>query len=145
MGTIAWRSAGAGMVAPALVLATWQAVAALGWVNPQVLPSPGAVVEKWFDYLLPLQPYAPTQGSWLAWALSGELLRDALGSLYRVVTGFVIGAGLALPLGLAMGASPRVYLCLNPLVQLLRPIPRYKYPALSPEEEEASLPLQATP
>ena len=39
-----WRQAAVGMVVPALVIALWQAVAMLGWVNPQVLPSPLAVV-----------------------------------------------------------------------------------------------------
>ena len=131
MGKVAWREVGVGMVVPALVIALWQAVAMLGWVNPQVLPSPLAVVQKWIAYLLPLQPYAADQGSWLAWALSGELIHDSLGSLYRVVVGFAIGAGLALPLGLSMGASPRVYAWMNPLVQLLRPIPPIAYIPLS--------------
>jgi NitT/TauT family transport system permease protein len=131
LGTVDWREVGVGMVVPAVVIALWQAVAMLGWVNPQVLPSPLAVVEKWIAYLLPLQPYAADQGSWLAWALSGELIHDSLGSLYRVVVGFAIGAGLALPLGLSMGASPRVYAWMNPLVQLLRPIPPIAYIPLS--------------
>ncbi|KQW96376.1 sulfonate ABC transporter permease [Massilia sp. Root418] len=129
MGRIAWREVGVGLVVPALVIALWQAVAMLGWVNPQVLPSPLAVVEKWIAYLLPMQPY--TEGNWLLWALSGELIHDSLGSLYRVVVGFAIGAGLALPLGLSMGASARVYAWLNPLVQLLRPIPPIAYIPLS--------------
>jgi NitT/TauT family transport system permease protein len=126
-----WRQAAVGMVVPALVIALWQAVAMLGWVNPQVLPSPLAVVEKWIAYLLPLQPHDPAAESWLSWAVSGELITDSIGSLYRVVVGFVIGAGLALPIGLAMGANPRVYDWLNPLVQLLRPIPPIAYIPLS--------------
>jgi NitT/TauT family transport system permease protein len=85
------------------------------------------VVDKWLAYLLPLQPYDRAAGSWLAWAVSGELIVDALGSLYRVAVGFAIGAGLALPLGLAMGANARMYRWLNPLVQLLRPIPPIAY------------------
>jgi NitT/TauT family transport system permease protein len=129
MGKIAWREIGVGLIVPAVVIAAWQAVAMLGWVNPQVLPSPLAVVEKWIAYLLPMQPY--TEGNWLQWALSGELIHDSMGSLYRVVVGFVIGAGLALPLGLAMGASARVYAWMNPLVQLLRPIPPIAYIPLS--------------
>ena len=122
------REIGIGMVVPAVVIAIWQAVAMLGWVNPQVLPSPVAVVQKWIAYLLPLQPYAPGgEHSWLGWAVSGELVVDSLTSLYRVALGFAIGAGLALPLGLAMGASARVYAWFNPLVQLLRPIPPIAY------------------
>ncbi|MFP5393376.1 MAG: ABC transporter permease [Gammaproteobacteria bacterium] len=119
------KEIGVGLVAPVLVVALWQWVAMRGWVNPQVLPSPAAVVERWMAYLLPLQPYA--DGNWLAWALSGELVVDSLSSLYRVVLGFAIGAGLALPLGLAMGASERAYAWFNPLVQILRPIPPIAY------------------
>jgi NitT/TauT family transport system permease protein len=124
-----WREIGIGLVVPAVVIAIWQAVATMGWVNPQVLPSPLAVVEKWIAYLLPLQPH--TEGSKLAWYFSGELIHDSIGSMYRVLVGFAIGAGLALPLGLSMGASARVYAWFNPLVQLLRPIPPIAYIPLS--------------
>src|SRR5204862_7951266 len=53
--------------------------------------------------------------------------RDAAATLLRVAVGFAIGAGLALPLGLWMGARDRVYEVFNPLVQLLRPIPPIAY------------------
>jgi NitT/TauT family transport system permease protein len=129
MGARAWREMGVGLVLPVVVVALWQAVASLGWVNPQVLPSPLAVVQKWIAYLLPLQPYGG--GNYVAWMFSGELIGDAMGSMYRVLVGFVIGAGLALPLGLAMGANARVYAWFNPLVQLLRPIPPIAYIPLS--------------
>jgi NitT/TauT family transport system permease protein len=128
---VAWREAGVGLVVPAVVILAWHLAAQYELVNPQVLPSPLAVVAKWIEYLLPLQPHDPATQSWLAWALSGELIHDSLGSLYRVVVGFLVGAGLALPVGLAMGASPRVYAWLNPLVQLLRPIPPIAYIPLS--------------
>jgi NitT/TauT family transport system permease protein len=120
---------GVGLIVPALIIGVWQAVTMAGLVNPQVLPSPLAVVQKWIAYLLPLQPYS--DGSYLAWMFSGELVVDSLGSMFRVVSGFAIGAGLALPLGLLMGASARVYAWFNPLVQLLRPIPPIAYIPLS--------------
>ena len=126
-----WRRAGSGLVAPAVIIALWQACAMLGWVNPQVLPSPLAVVAKWIEYALPLTAFDPAAGSWLAWAVSGELLADTLGSMYRVVVGFLIGAGLALPLGLSMGSSRTMYAWLNPLMQVLRPIPPIAYIPLS--------------
>ena len=122
-----WRQSATGAVVPILIVVLWQASAMLGWVNPQVLPSPVAVVSKWIEYLLPLTVYDPAASSWLGWALSGELLGDTLSSLYRVVVGFAVGAGLALPLGLMMGASQRMYAWLNPLMQVLRPIPPIAY------------------
>jgi NitT/TauT family transport system permease protein len=122
-----WREVGAGLIVPIVLIALWQTASSLGWVNEHVLPSPWAVVTRWVAYLLPAKPFVEFEGSWLAWAISGELILDASGSMYRVVVGFVIGAGLALPLGLAMGASPRVYAWLNPLAQVLRPIPPIAY------------------
>ncbi|MBQ5949046.1 ABC transporter permease [Massilia sp. ST3] len=121
-----WKETGAGLVAPVLAIALWHAVAQAGLVNPQVLPAPLDVARKWIAYLLPLDAY-DGQAGWIAWALSGELVVDTANSLYRVVAGFAIGAGLALPLGLAMGASSAVYAWMNPLVQLLRPIPPIAY------------------
>ena len=125
--TQGWRQAATGLVAPVVIIALWQACAMLGWVNPQVLPSPLAVVSKWIEYALPLSAFDPAAGSWFAWALSGELLHDTMGSMYRVVVGFLIGAGLALPLGLSMGSSRTMYAWLNPLMQVLRPIPPIAY------------------
>ena len=126
-----WREAGAGLIVPVILLAVWQTASSMGWVNPHVLPSPLAVVQRWIAYLLPQVPYAEATGSWLAWTVSGELIVDSIGSMYRVIVGFLIGAGLALPLGLMMGASPRVYAWLNPLAQVLRPIPPIAYIPLS--------------
>jgi len=123
-----WRELLVGMVAPVLALGLWQWVAMMGWVDPLVLPAPLDVWRKWVAYLLPLTPYAGyTGGGWLRWALSGELPMDIYTSMVRVAVGFAIGAGLALPLGLAMGASPLVYAWMNPLVQILRPIPPIAY------------------
>lgn len=121
----AWRRSAIGLVVPALAIAVWQASCVWGKIDPQMLPSPLAVAQKWLAYLLPLQPHA--EGSWLAWAVSGEMILDSITSMYRVVLGFLIGAGLALPLGLAMGASERVYTWFNLTMQLLRPIPPIAY------------------
>ncbi len=59
------------------------------------------------------------------------MLSDAYASLYRVLGGFAIGAGLALPLGLLMGTDKRVYALFDPIVQFLRPIPPIAYIPLS--------------
>src|SRR5687767_5616167 len=112
---------------PALVLATWHALSALEIINPQILPSPLAVLRRWLEYAQPTQAYDAAQTGYLAWLASGELWHDTWASLTRVVGGFAIGAGLALPLALVMGANATVYGFLNPLVQVLRPIPPIAY------------------
>jgi NitT/TauT family transport system permease protein len=116
-----------GLAAPLLLITIWQVVCQAGWVSPQALPSPYAVGLKWIEYLLPSQPYDPAIQTWWMWLLSGELLRDAGGSLWRVILGFMLGFVLALPLGLVMGANARLRDFANPLIQVLRPIPPIAY------------------
>ncbi|AHB76217.2 MULTISPECIES: ABC transporter permease [Pandoraea] len=113
-----------GVLIPLAVLALWQIVTGLGWINPIILPSPLAVVAKWWQYLKPTVTMAEGFGAWLQ---SSELLMDATHSLYRVVMGFLAGTVIALPLGLLMGTSTRVYGLFNPLVQVVRPIPPIAY------------------
>ena len=115
------------LIVPVLVLAVWQAAASRGLVSPQALPSPVSVVVRWWQYLTPVEPFDPATGTRLAWLFSGELVGDAMASVYRVLLGFLIGTGLALPLGLLMGASERTYVLMNPMVQVLRPIPPSAY------------------
>lgn len=116
-----------GIWVPLLVVLVWQGISELGWINVQVLPSPWAVITKWIEYLKPLEPYTPEKGSYLSWMFSGELPHDLWASFYRVFVGVLIGGGLGLPLGLLMGASRVGYDYLNPLVQVLRPIPPIAY------------------
>ncbi len=88
----------------------WEILCRVARVSPAILPPPSQVARKWWEYLV-----------------TGELPRDAVATLFRVAVGFVIGAGLALPLGLWMGARERIYELFNPIVQLLRPIPPIAY------------------
>ena len=116
-----------GVAIPATAVAVWQLLSMLGYVNPLILPAPSAVLVRWYQYLAPMEPYDPAKMSCAVWVFSGELIHDAYASLYRVVVGFLIGAGLALPLGLAMGANEKVYKFFDPLLQVLRPIPPIAY------------------
>ncbi|HSN16202.1 MAG TPA: ABC transporter permease [Anaeromyxobacteraceae bacterium] len=111
------------LLLPAIFVAAWEGISRAGWVSPIILPPPSQVLVRWLAYASPPEPFDPAQGSRLAWLFSGELVGDAVTSLMRVGVGFAIGAGLALPLGLLMGARPRVYELLNPMVQIVRPIP----------------------
>ena len=116
-----------GIIVPLVAVLLWEGAARAGFFSPVVLPAPSAVAIKWWQYLAPAMPWDSAQQSWLAWLFSGEMIDDAIGSLYRVVVGFIVGAVLALPLGLLMGASTRIYALCNPLVQVLRPIPPIAY------------------
>jgi NitT/TauT family transport system permease protein len=114
------------LAAPVLILGIWQLLSSLGWIKPVILPSPVAVVERFWLYLLPGQTFAESAGlADFLW--SSELLSDVVASLRRVVLGFLTGAGLALPLGLLMGSDRRIEGFFNPVVQFLRPIPPIAY------------------
>jgi NitT/TauT family transport system permease protein len=122
------RAAGLGrsLLVPVVLLLAWEGISRAGWVTPLILPSPTAVALRWWTYLAPAVPYQP-ETSRLAWLVSGELPGDAATSLLRIAAGFALGAGLALPLGLVMGARPLAYQLFNPVLQLLRPIPPIAY------------------
>jgi ABC-type nitrate/sulfonate/bicarbonate transport system permease component len=88
------------------LLLGWHAVTAAGIVHPFLLPSPYDVLVEGWDL-----------------ARSGVIVRFAGVSLLRVLEGFAIGAGLAIPLGMIIGrVEPIADLC-DPLLELARPVP----------------------
>lgn len=78
----------------------------LSLLNPQTLPGPVEVAAK-FGQLIS----------------NGTLLPDIGASLSRVLIGFVIGTGLAIPLGFLMGWYRPVRAILEPWTQFFRMIP----------------------
>ena len=87
-------------------LALWWLIASAGLVNPVLLPAPGEV----FDSLVAL-------------TLDGTLPNHIRASLVRVVEGFLMALAVALPVGVAMGMSQIVRGVLEPILELIRPIP----------------------
>jgi NitT/TauT family transport system permease protein len=55
-------------------------------------------------------------------AQQGTLLEHVAASLFRVGTGYLLAAALAIPLGILMGWFNGLFVALNPLTQILRPI-----------------------
>ena len=96
-------------------------------IAPQILPPPTAVFAKFVESIWPQEKFDPTKMKYAQWLVSGELIHDSISSMARVLVGFLIGGGLGLILGLAMGASDRVFKLMNPLMQILRPIPPIAY------------------
>ena len=82
---------------------------------PQIFPTPVAVVIALKDLLIAPGP----QG--VAWA--GELLGNTLISLWRVLVGFCIAAVSGVFLGIIIGWWPRARDLLEPVIEILRPIP----------------------
>jgi NitT/TauT family transport system permease protein len=114
-------------ILPVGLLLIWEVLTQSGIINPQVLPAPSQIFLRWVAYVKPMLSYQEAHMGYVAWICSGELPHDTFATFYRVVVGFCIGAGLALPLGLFMGTVDSVYKLFNPLIQILRPIPPIAY------------------
>jgi ABC-type nitrate/sulfonate/bicarbonate transport system permease component len=97
-----WAWAAGGIV---LFLGLWTG-ASLKIDNAVLLPDPVAVIEGFFSLLS-----------------DGTLISDVGASMRRVLGGFAIAAGLAVPLALLMAFSRRMGLLLSPVITFLRPIP----------------------
>jgi ABC-type nitrate/sulfonate/bicarbonate transport system permease component len=98
---------GVGLATVALLLAGIEAAVDAGLVKRALLPPPSAVWAVLTDLLA-----------------SGDAF-DPLGqTLARLAQGFAIGAALAVLVGLLMGHSGAVHDLLEPLVELIRPLPK---------------------
>ncbi len=104
----AWLGPG---VLIALVLLLELAVRA-GWINAVLVPPPSAVVQRLYTVIADGRIFAP------------------LGrTMYLLVLAYAIGCLLAIALGVLMGRFRPVHGLLEPLVEVLRPLPK---PALLP-------------
>lgn len=93
----------AGLVA---FLLTWEGITLLGAVHPQFLPSPVQVAETLFSLLRTM-----------------SFLADVAVSVFRVMTGFVLAALVAVPLGIYMGGFRPLEAALAPIVGFIRYLP----------------------
>lgn len=108
------------VASPLLALAVWQLLVNLGVVSLDSFTSPIRVMAALKEVLL-------EENS----ALRGSLLSHVWASIQEVALGFLLAAGLGVPLGLLMGWSRIAYNFLDPLVELLRPIPPTAWVAIS--------------
>jgi taurine transport system permease protein len=96
------------------IFLAWYAVARYRLVSELFVPDPASVWEAFVDVL--------TEG------YRGQTLARHLGdSLYRVVAGFALAVVTAVPLGLAIGYSPRIRAMVDPLIEFYRPLPPLAY------------------
>ena len=101
-----WLAALAPWALPAALIVLWQVAARLGWLSSRILPEPWAVAKAFWTL-----------------AASGELWLHLKTSLWRAVSGFVIGASLGLALGLLTGSFRRAETLLDTTLQMIRNIP----------------------
>ena len=88
------------------IIVVWQSFETAGWINAVVLPAPATILER-FHVLI----------------ASGDLLKQIVVSLTRVLKGFVLAAAAGISLGIVIGLSRRCFRITDLLIQLVRPIP----------------------
>ncbi len=74
---------------------------------------------KWFV----LPPPTDVFVAMVAMVMNGEIFVNAGWSLLRVLLGFAVAAVIAIPLGVAMGWSSEISLVVDPIIEIIRPIP----------------------
>jgi sulfonate transport system permease protein len=92
---------------PAALIGLWQLAASRSWIDPRLYPSPSDVVTKIDDLVE-----------------DGELLHHLWVSVQRIVLGYLLGAGSAVAVGLAMGANRLLRAALEPLLTALYTVPK---------------------
>ena len=97
------------LISPIIFVLVWEILAIL-INNAFILPRVGPILE------VLIHPFVDIQGS-------GSLVENAAISLTRVTTGFLLGALVAIPLGVMMGRFSMLDQLVDPLIQILRPIP----------------------
>ncbi|MES2072281.1 MAG: aliphatic sulfonate ABC transporter permease SsuC [Pseudomonadota bacterium] len=91
---------------PVVLLLVWQASSQLGWLSSRILPEPLAVARAFWTL-----------------AVSGEIWLHARTSLWRAISGFAVGGGLGLLLGLLTGSFKSAETLLDTSLQMIRNIP----------------------
>ena len=91
---------------PVLIVAGWQVASMAGWLSSRILPEPWAVVK-----------------AFAALAASGEMAQHVTKSTGRALSGFALGGGLALLLGLLTGSLRWAETLLDSTLQMVRNVP----------------------
>ena len=100
-------SAWPGLVVLVLLLAGLEAAVDAGLIRRVLMPPPSAIAPVLWGLLV-----------------SGEVLDPLFATLRLVFAGFFIGSVIGVAAGLAMGWFPAMFRLLEPLVELMRPIPK---------------------
>ena len=110
-----WQRIGRRLIVPLALIGLWQYASSSGFFDPSFVPSPTTVLGSWAQWIFgPKSEFAWYSGTWVTYV--------ALSS-WRVLIGFAIAAGTGIAIGILIGWFELVSDLLDPLVQLLRPIP----------------------
>lgn len=109
-----WKMLAVSLLSVGLVLLIWFIITALQWVSPIFLPSPQAVFHKFIE--------VSQQGF-----MKATLWQHLASSMSRVLIALFAAIIVGVPIGLWMGLNKWARAVIDPLVELLRPIPPLAY------------------
>jgi NitT/TauT family transport system permease protein len=93
-----------------LALLFWECASAFGWVDAVSVPRVTTILGSWWQDLA-----------------SGTIPAQLLPSLRRILFGLGLAIAIGMPLGLLMGVNRLAYRMLEPITELIRPIPSAAY------------------
>jgi ABC-type nitrate/sulfonate/bicarbonate transport system permease component len=102
----------------AVILIWWVVTGGLQLFTPLVLPSPDTVAQAAWQLI-----FAPDLGLFSGGVYNGNLIGHALISTGRVALGFGTAVSVAIPLGVVIARSRKLEPYIEPVLQILRPIP----------------------
>lgn len=92
-------------------LVIWELAVKAGYIESSIFPSPSMIASRAFELLLSTGPS------------KGMLANNIMTSLYRALIAFVLSLIIAIPLGFALGISPKSYKWLSPILSVMLPLP----------------------
>lgn len=101
------------LIGAVVVVAAWQLAFSVHAFPTAIFPSPGQVAIAWFLWIF-------GSGNDL---YAGTWLESALTSAERVVAGYGAAAALGISIGVIIGYFRLLFISVDPLIQLFRPIP----------------------
>jgi ABC-type nitrate/sulfonate/bicarbonate transport system permease component len=107
---VIWNTRLVGVVFIGVLLILWEIAAAYAIFPPMSFPRFSAIIATWWRLLI-----------------SGELLGEVLPSLWRMFAGYFIGVVLGVAVGVLMSYVRFFYNLLEPITEILRPIPSPAY------------------
>ena len=107
---LSWNTRLIGVAFIGLLLVLWEIAAVNAIFPPMSFPRISAILVTWWQLVI-----------------SGELPSEVLPSLWRMFAGYFIGVALGVGLGLLMGYVRFFYNLLEPITEVLRPIPSPAY------------------
>lgn len=107
---VLWESRWLGVAFIVVLLVLWEIAAASGVMPAMSFPRMSAILATWWDLIV-----------------SGELLGELVPSLWRMFAGYFVGVALGVLVGLLMGYVRFFYTLLEPITEVLRPIPSPAY------------------